>query len=101
MTPPTLHARRIASLVASKPLVRIVGAAGPLVAVATRTGVAAGFSTVALLLQPATSTASATTIESWARNLGGRMVRLPARPESLPSKSHIRAPRAVRGRRSE
>ena len=42
MTPPTLNARRISSLFASRPLVRIDGAAGPVVAAATRTGVAVG-----------------------------------------------------------
>ena len=39
MTPPTLNDRRISSSLASRPLVRIDGAAGPSTAAATRTGV--------------------------------------------------------------
>ena len=59
MTPPTLNARRISSLFASRPLVRIEGAAGPAVASATRTGVGASGASFAALLQPAAIVAQA------------------------------------------
>src|SRR5688500_1246882 len=103
MTPPTLNDNLNSSRFASKPVVRIEGAAGPAPTVATRTDVAIGVASSSFAPQPAMRIERVAMIEAEVRmtkSIGRSSVKGQDPAEDRRKRLRIRARRAVRARRS-